>query len=106
LLELLQEKGHIVKQARILLIDEVLRETWAIFQGWSRPGTDDCLVYVGNPGQDYRGPRIETPSPPGMVFLVFVLPDGTIDDWNWRKVTASDPDMPEGVIGRKIWPQT
>jgi hypothetical protein len=106
LLALLQQNGHVVKQARILLIDEVLRETRAIFHGWSRPGTEDCFVYAGNPGRDQHGPTIETPPPPGMVFLVFVLPDGTIDDWNWRKAAEGDPDVPEGITGSKIWPQT
>lgn len=82
LLDILQKKGHVVKQTRILLIEEVLREPWAIFQGWSRPNTETCFVYARNPGRDYRGPTIETPAPLGMTFLVFVLPDGTIDDWN------------------------
>jgi len=41
-----------------------------------------------------------------MIFLVFVLPDGTIDDWNWRKVDANHPDLPEGVNGRLVWQQT
>jgi hypothetical protein len=106
LLALLQKQGHAVKQGRILLIEEVLGETRAIFEGWSRPNTDACFVYAGNPGRDYRGPTIEIPPPPGMMFLVFVLPDGTIDDWNWRKVTEGDPNMPEGIAGSKLWPQT
>ena len=106
LLALLQKKGHTVRQARILLVGEVLRETRTIFEGWSRPNKDDCFVYAGNPERDYRGPTIETPSSPGMIFLVFVLPDGTIDEWNWRKVTVGDPSRPEGIKGRKIWPQT
>jgi hypothetical protein len=105
-LEVLQKFGHAVKQARILLIEEVLSDTRRIVQGWSRPGTDDCFVYVGSPGHDYHGPMIEVPPPPGMVFLVFVLPDGTIDDWNWRPVKRGDPTMPEGINGRTIWPQT
>ena len=105
-LEILQKFGHAVKQARILLVRDVLSDTREIFQGWSRPDTDDCLVYVGSPGHDYRGPTIEVPPPKGMVFLVFVLPDGTIDDWNWRPVTTEDATMPEGIDGRKIWPQT
>jgi hypothetical protein len=106
LLEVLQKKGHVVKQARILLVSEVLSDTREIFQGWSRPGTDDCFVYAGNPGHDYRGPTIEVPPPPNMIFLVFVLRDGTIDDWNWRLLEADDPTLPQGVTGRRIWPQT
>lgn len=106
LLEILQKQGHAVKQARIFLVRDVLGDTREIFQGWSRPDTDDCFVYVGNPGYDYRGPTIQVPSPPKMVFLVFVLRDGTIDDWNWRPLKADDLTMPEGVNGRRIWPQT
>jgi hypothetical protein len=106
LLETLQKQGHAVKQARILLVRDVFGDTREIFQGWSRPDTDDCFVYVGNPGHDYRGPTIEIPSPPNMIFLVFVLRDGTIDDWNWRPLKADDLTMPEGVNGRRIWPQT
>jgi hypothetical protein len=106
LLETLQKKGHAVKQARILLVRDVLDDTSEIFQGWSRPETDDCFVYTGNPGCDYRGPTIQVPPPPNMIFLVFVLRDGTIDDWNWRPLKADDPTMPEGVNGRRIWPPT
>lgn len=105
LLDTLQKQGHAVKQARILLVRDVLDDTREIYQGWSRPDTDDCFVYVGDPGHDYRGSTIEVPPPPRMVFLVFVLRDGTIDDWNWRPVKADDPTMPEGVNGRRIWPQ-
>jgi hypothetical protein len=104
LLEVLQRHGHSVKQVRILLIEEVLNDTHAIFQGWSRPGTDECFVYVGKPKHDCHGPTIETPAPPGMLFLVFVLPDGTIDDWNWRPAAKDDLTAPEGINGRRIWP--
>ena len=106
LLETLQKKGHAVKQARILLVRDVLDDTRAVFEGWSRPGTDDCFIYAGNPGHDFHGPTIELPQPPNMIFLVFVLRDGTIDDWNWRPLKADDLSMPDGVEGRRIWPQT
>jgi len=105
-LEILQKFGHAVNQARILLVRDVLSDTRKIVQGWSRPDTDDCFVYVGGPGYDCRGSTIQVPPPPGMVFLVFVLPDGTIDDWNWRPVKREDATMPEGINGSKIWPQT
>lgn len=106
LLDTLQKKGHAVKQARILLVSDVLADTREIFQGWSRPDTDDCFVFAGNPGKDYRSPTIEIPPPPNMIFLVFVLGDGTIDDWNWRPLGTEDPSRPEGIEGRRIWPQT
>ena len=49
LLEALQKHGHAVKQARILLVKEVLGDTREIFQGWSRPDTEECYVYAGSP---------------------------------------------------------
>ncbi len=106
LLETLQKQGHAVKQARILLVRDVLGDTREIFQGWSRPDTDDCFVYAGNPVHDYYKPNIEVPPPPNMIFLVFVLRDGTIDDWNWRPIDPEDPTIPKGITGRKIWPLT
>ena len=106
LCDTLQKRGHVVKQARILLVRNVLDDTREIFQGWSRPDTDDCFVYTGNPGYDCRGPTIEVPPPAKIIFLVFVLRDGTIDDWNWRPLKADDPTLPEGVNGRRIWPLT
>ena len=106
LLQALQKHGHAVKQARILLVRDVLDDTREIFRGWSRPDTDECFVYAGQPDRDYRSPTIQVPPPKGMIFLVFVLPDGTIDDWNWRPLRTDDPTTPEGIEGSKIWPQT
>jgi hypothetical protein len=106
LLNTLQKQGHAVKQARILLVQDVLGDTREIFQGWSRPDTDDCFVYTGSPRYDCRGPTIQVPPPRNMVFLVFVLRDGTIDDWNWRPLKPGDATVPEGINGRRIWPQT
>lgn len=106
-LDALQTNNHTVKQMRIMLVEGVLSDPDAIFAGWSRPDTGDCYVYAGKPDRDYRGMGIETPPPRGMMFLVFVLRDGTIDDWNWRKVQADNPDLPEGLEGnKKLWPQT
>ncbi len=106
LVETLQKQGHAVKQARILLVRDVLGDTRGIFQGWSRPDTDDCFVYAGNPEHDYRSLSIEVPPQPNMIFLVFVLRDGTIDDWNWRRRDPEDPTIPTGITGRRIWPLT
>ena len=104
LLKALQQQGHHVKQSRLLLVADVVSRPLAIFGGWSRPGTHDCFVYAGQPNRDYRGPQIEVPAPPKMLFLVFVVPGGTIDDWNWRPVTPDNPDHPLGVGGKKLWP--
>jgi len=106
LLDTLRINSHTVKQMRIMLVEGVLNAPIAIFEGWSRPDMDDCFVYAGRPIQDYRGRGIETPPPPGMMFLVFVLSDGTIDDWNWRNVGEDDQDLPDGMNGRQLWPLT
>lgn len=101
----LQHQGDERRQARLLLVREVLEEcTEALYGGWSRPMKDDSFVYVGRPTHDFKSLSIETPPPLGMVFLVFVLPDGTIDEWTWRK---SDPESgaPLGVNGELIWPR-
>lgn len=101
----LQWNGHEAKLARIALVDDVLTRdgTKRIYKGWFRQGKDDCYVYVGTPDGDHRSLSIHTPPPPGMVFLVFVLPDGSIDDWNWRPA-KKDTTEPEGVSGELIWP--
>lgn len=94
--------GHEKQQARILLVEDVLEgSTLHLYQGWSRPDKEDCYVYVGKPARDFKSLNIETPPPPEMVFLVFVLPDGTIDDWAWR--AASSDNRPDGVSGEPIW---
>lgn len=102
----LQKYGHEARFVRLRLVEEVFNDTYAIFEGWSRPDTDGCFVYAGKPGRDYQRKGIQTPAPPGMIFLVFVLSDGTIDDWNWRPINSQDPTIPDGIKGRKIWPQT
>jgi hypothetical protein len=39
-----------------------------------------------------------------MLFLVFVLPDGTIDHWTWREQSKEDPGLPEGFAeGTVSW---
>lgn len=99
----LQVHGHEKALARIMLVNDVLTEgTLRIYGGWSRPDKDDCFVYVGRPTREFKSLSIETPPPPGMVFLVFVLPDGTVDDWNWRPC-QDNSDEPQGVEGELIW---
>ena len=99
----LQRRGHQVKLCRLEMVKAVLDDTLAIIEGWSRPDSDDCFVYVGKPEFDRREIDIEVPPPPGMLFLVFVLAGGTIDEWGWRQQSESDPNIPDGVEGRVIW---
>jgi hypothetical protein len=40
-----------------------------------------------------------------MFFVVFVLPDGTIDDWAWRPACKDNEELPEGITGEVIWPK-
>ncbi len=97
--------GHEKAHARIVLIGDVVESTVALYGGWNREGMQDCYVYVGQPREDYHklSPIISVPPPPGMVFLVFVLPDGTIDEWNWRPHADGDINTPLGVEGKLIW---
>jgi hypothetical protein len=102
-LEFLISKGHKEKLARARLAEEVLRAPESIIEGWGRE-KDDCWIYVGSPPHDFRSDSVETPPPKGMLFLVFVLPDGTIDDWAWREARLDEPNLPEGMKGTVIWP--
>lgn len=102
-LALLVSKGHKEKLAKARLAEEVLAQPESIIKGWGRDKADSW-IYVGSPPHDFRSDSIETPPPKGMLFLVFVLPDGTIDDWAWRHATADEPGLPEGMKGTVIWP--
>jgi hypothetical protein len=102
-----QIHGHDKAIGRIRLLPEVLegeRGTKRIYEGWCRPGKEEkCFVYVGKPDHDFKSLTIETPPPPKMVFLVFVLPDGSIDELTWRPHTEESEDCPQGVNGKLIW---
>ncbi len=96
----LQQSGDGKNIMRLALVHDVLSGgTIRIHKGWSRPGKDDCFVYEGRPERDYKNAAIETPPPPNMVFLVFVLPCGSIDEWTWRPLTEDDDQLPEGMSG-------
>ena len=98
-----QMHGHERSLARIILVHEVLSgNVTYIYSGWSRPDKDDCHVYVGFPDRDHKSSTIDTPAPKGMAFLVFVLPDGTIDEWTWRPIDEQS-GKPQGVKGELIW---
>jgi len=103
LLKSMTENGHVQKIARLRCVKQVLEDTRLIAQGWSRPDKEGCFVYCGLPDTDYKSLTIEVPPPPGMLFLVFVLPDGTIDDWAWRKADANDGTRPEDIKGEIVW---
>jgi hypothetical protein len=45
-------------------------------------------------------------APRDKLFLVFILPDGTIDHWNWRLRAAGSDTIPEDLKGKILWPQT
>ena len=66
---------------RLVLVKEVLVNPLSVFEGWSRPDTENCYVYAGDPKRDHHSLTIDVPAPPNQLFLVFILPDGTIDLW-------------------------
>lgn len=105
-LDRLRRTNHECYLARIRCVDEVLNAPELVIEGWDRPDRDDCYVYVGRPSRDYRSLSIDVPAPRGQVFLVFVLPDGTIDSWGWRPVDALDPARPEDMKGKQAWPKS
>lgn len=103
-----QNSGNEKALGRIFLVADVLQGgTEEIHRGWSRPGKEtDCYAYWGRPTREFKSPRIETPAPPGMAFVVFVLPDGSIDEWTWRALSEEGGfSYPAGVKGELIWPQ-
>ena len=100
----IQHHGHEKAIARLLLVREVLEGgTISLFRGWSRPDKEDCFAYFGLPSRDFKSLTIETPAPKHMGFLVFVLPDGTIDEWTWRPLDEKGESQPTGVTGELIW---
>ncbi len=100
-----QNKGNEKAIARILLVEEVLAGgTVRLYKGWSRPGREDCFVYEGRPRRDYKSLTISTPAPPQMAFLIFVLSDGTVDEWTWRPLRREGGETEvDGIRGKLIW---
>lgn len=103
-IKLLRANGHEVKLARAMLLGKVLSEPLVIGKGWCRFEKEDCLIYAGKTGIDYRSRTIEVPPPPGCFFLAFILPDGTIDDWAWRPASETNSDVPSDITGDILWP--
>ena len=104
LYRLYQKQGHEKAIARIVLVDEVLGSgTVRIYKGWSRPGKEESFVYEGYPLHDHKSLSISTPAPPNMAFLVFIFPDGTIDEWAWRPLSQDGENQVDGIRGELIW---
>ncbi len=103
LLAMIVKNGHEQKLARLKCLQEVLSRPDAIFRGWDRPDRASCFVYAGHPAHDYKTTSIELPPIPKMIFLVFILPDGTIDDWGWRPLDPERAGLPEGITGEIVW---
>ena len=100
----LQNHGHEKQIARLVLVHEVLEGgTINLYKGWSRPEKEECFVYEGRPTRDFKSLTIETPAKGGMAFVVFVLPDGEIDEWTWRLLTEDGGNRPDGITGELIW---
>jgi hypothetical protein len=100
----IQNHGHEKQIARLVLVQEVLEGgTVNLYKGWSRPEKEDSFVYEGRPTRDFKSLTIETPAPVGLVFLVFVLPDGEVDEWTWRPLTEDGGKQPDGIKGALIW---
>jgi hypothetical protein len=102
----LQRQGHLAALARIICVGQTFESTLAIIQGWGRPDKEDCHVYVGRPPADFRSATIQLPPPRDQLFVVFVLPDGTIDHWNWRPRQTAQEFVPEDMKGDLIWTST
>jgi hypothetical protein len=102
-----QTNGHEKALARLLLVETVLQGgTVHLFEGWWRKGKDEgCYVYAGSPGRDFKSLKIETPAPRNMLFLIFVLFGGTIDDWAWRPRSEEKgkEHLPSDIKGRLVW---
>ncbi len=100
--ETVQKYGHESKFFGLLAVNWVLRNPLAIFKGWNRDRTEECFVYVGWPPTKRRNANVELPSDKTQLFLVYVLPGGSVEDWEWRKRSQTDNGKPEGVDG-EIW---
>lgn len=101
-IEAMVKYSHVVKLARASLIKPLLEDPEMVVRGWDRADRDDCFAYVGSPAEDRRSATITTP-PPKKYFVVFILPDGTIDDWGWRDADPLDASRPDGLRGEVTW---
>jgi hypothetical protein len=93
---------------RLKLVNDVVADPVAVFQGWQRPERDDDLCYIGRPERDYPAANVDVPAPKGMVFLVFVTKSGVLSDWRWERSDPHNPNFPEDWkdrFGRQLWPQ-
>lgn len=104
LVKKLQRRGPKAKFFRMLLVKEVCETPLCIHKGWDRDGYEEATVYIGKPSKDLHSDTIELPAPPNMLFFVFVLPDGTIDDWQWRICNEGESCGDGIAVGKRIWP--
>ena len=98
-----------VRLGRLVLAKEVVQDPIVVFVGLERPNTDDGLCYCGRPKRDFRGPSIETPAPPSMVFCVFTQSSGKMIGWRWEPCDRYELDYPEDWKNRFrgiAWPST
>lgn len=103
LFDLHVKHDHEKELGRLLLVRDVLEDDSSeIYEGWCRPGKDGCYAYAGHPNRDFKSLTIQTPPPPNMSFVVFILTDGSIDLWTWRPIERGG--APEEITGRLIWP--
>lgn len=103
-LAVLKSNSDEARLARLMLVPSTLAQPLTIRKGWTRLGKDDCFIYVSKPSTDYHDREIQVPPDPRAFFLVFVTPDGTIDDWSWRFESKDDPTTPADVTGEILWP--
>ena len=97
-----QKHRHVSKLFGLAAVDFVLRDPKTIFKGWNRDRTEECWVYVGWPPRKRRDADVDLPSDKTQLFMVYVFPDGSVQDWEWRKRSEEDLWKPEGVDG-EIW---
>lgn len=106
-LESLLKNPHPARLARLALAKEVCSAPEWVFEGLQRPDQDWSFCYVGRPASDWRATDIETPPPPGTVFLVFATQRGKLTDWRWEDVDQDGSGLPENYrtrFGRMLWP--
>jgi hypothetical protein len=91
---------------RIQCVADVLRDPIHVVEGWNREGYESARCYIGRP-QDHPSEGITLPPKPGMCFLVFVLPNGKIEEWGWEKLDPADDGSCRRQFGedwKRLWP--
>lgn len=81
------------------ILEETLMSPTASFRGLNRPGKEDDYCICGKPAERWLnedGSQKE-PSPPDMVFAIYVKCDVgfVIHSWEWRNEDIDDQGHPE-----------